>query len=150
MNSLGAKGISMIRILKLPLLLSLLFAVTTTSAGAIEKVITHKGKKYEVLNIDWYRAKTEEVYRTVECGGGVGMKVVKTPTKDYMNKMLTCGNVRTKDKLEYKGEMFNTWDGNTYNGSIIIKEDDPDTLIVHGCVLGGLICVDENLTRVKN
>lgn len=149
MNGLGKKGVLVMKFLKLPMLISLLFVFTINSAGAIEKIIVHKGKKYEVLNIDWYRAKTEETYRTIECGGGVGMKVMKSPTKDYVNKVLTCGNTRTKGKLEYKGQMFNTWDGNTYNGSIIIKEDDPDTLIVHGCVLGGLICVDENLKRVK-
>lgn len=123
-------------------------AFTSSNAWSLETTLTIRGKTYPVFGVDWYREKTDEIYRTFECDGGVGMKVVKTPNKEYMDKVLSCGGKRTEGKLEYVGPLFNTWDGKTYKGKSYIKEEDPYTLIVKGCVLGGLICQEERLQRM--
>ncbi|MGH1353391.1 MAG: hypothetical protein ACRBBN_21665 [Methyloligellaceae bacterium] len=134
----------------------LLFAMTILLCGfmpinahSIERTLTIKGKKYPVFGVRWYRQKTNEVYRTFPCGGGVGMKVVRTPIRKYRNKVLSCGGRRTRGKLEYVGPIFNTRDGKVYRGKSIIRKSDPSTLIVQGCVLGGLICRRERLRRMR-
>ncbi len=122
---------------------------TSTNAISLERMFTYKGKKYPMYGTSWYRAKTREVYRTFPCGGGVGMRVVKSPNKKYRNKVISCGSRRIKGTLEFAGRMLNTRDGRTYKGKTIIKASDPNTMILRGCVLGGLICANEYLRRVR-
>ncbi|MBN9046154.1 MAG: DUF2147 domain-containing protein [Rhizobiales bacterium] len=44
----------------------------------------------------------------------------------------------------YKGEVNKLDEGKTYSGKASVKGN---TLLLSGCVLGGLICKSENLTR---
>jgi uncharacterized protein (DUF2147 family) len=48
---------------------------------------------------------------------------------------------------KWSGEVYNANDGKTYSGNI--TEHDPNTLVLQGCVLGGLICKSQIWTRVR-
>jgi|SRR3954451_16084475 uncharacterized protein (DUF2147 family) len=47
----------------------------------------------------------------------------------------------------YSGQLYNPQDGKTYTGKL--KVTAPDTLLLSGCVFGGLICRSQNWSRAK-
>jgi uncharacterized protein (DUF2147 family) len=47
----------------------------------------------------------------------------------------------------WKGTIYNPEDGKTYKGEVKLQPDG--TLLVKGCVLGGILCDDQTWTRVQ-
>ncbi len=47
----------------------------------------------------------------------------------------------------YSGQLYNPQDGKTYVGKL--KVTAPNTLLLSGCILGGLICKSQSWSRVK-
>jgi uncharacterized protein (DUF2147 family) len=62
-------------------------------------------------------------------------------TGEYKGKSIGC--MKGADG-SYKGKVNKLDEGKTYNGKATIKGN---TLALAGCVLGGVICKSENLTR---
>lgn len=47
----------------------------------------------------------------------------------------------------WRGKVYNPDDGGTYVGRLIVE--GPDTLRLKGCIVGGLLCKTETLTRAR-
>ena len=87
----------------------------------------------------WLRPKTGKHVQSYSCGGGLGLKVVKT------GQVIMCG-AKSQGGGTYKGTLTSTEDGKDYSGTATISGD---SLELSGCVLGGLICKNETWSRVK-
>ena len=97
------------------------------------------------INGTWLRPKTGAHIQSFACGGGVGLKIVKSKKKKDIGTVIMCGAKKVKPN-QYKGNLKSTEDGNTYTGYVTFSGN---TLKLSGCVLGGLICKNENWRRVK-
>ncbi|MCX2696024.1 DUF2147 domain-containing protein [Ochrobactrum chromiisoli] len=73
------------------------------------------------------------------CGGGKYCGTVQTG--EYKGKSI--GTMSGEDG-SYKGEVNKLDEGKTYTGKASVKGN---TLSLSGCVMGGLICKSESLTR---
>lgn len=87
----------------------------------------------------WLRPKTGKHVQSFSCGGGLGLKVVKS------GQVIMCG-AKSQGGGSYKGTLTSTEDGKEYSGTVTISGD---SLELSGCVLGGLICKNETWSRVK-
>ena len=96
-------------------------------------------------NGTWLRSSTGAHVQVFSCGGGLGMKVTKSPDKAKVGKQIMCGAKKTADN-RWEGNLLNLDDGQTYAGIVQLKGA---TLDLSGCVLGGLICKTDAWTRVK-
>jgi uncharacterized protein (DUF2147 family) len=91
------------------------------------------------LDGTWLRPKNGHHIKSFACGGGLGLKVVETGAQ------LTCG-AKSVGGGKFKGSLLNTDDGNTYSGTIAMGAK---SLVLSGCVLGGLFCKSETWSRVN-
>lgn len=94
----------------------------------------------------WLRAATGAHIQAYDCKGGLGLKIVKSKTKEFEGKEIACGNKLVSEN-KWKGELLNVEDGKTYTGHMTLI--DADTLKIEGCVLGGIICKGDEWKRVK-
>lgn len=93
----------------------------------------------------WLRGKTKAHIQSFSCGGGLGLKIVKSAKKKNVGKVIMCGAKKTGPN-KWKGSLTSTEDGKTYTGYVKIKGK---TLSLDGCVLGGLVCKNENWSRLR-
>lgn len=93
----------------------------------------------------WKRPKTGAHIQVSNCGGGLGMKVVKSPNKASVGKRIMCG-AKAEGANKWRGDLTSSEDGNTYTGIVTLKGNK---LQLQGCVLGGLICKTEVWSRIK-
>jgi len=77
--------------------------------------------------------------RYAASGGGQFCGTVMTG--EYKGKSIGC---MSGSGSNYKGKVNKLDEGKTYNGKATVKGN---TLALAGCVLGGIICKSENLTR---
>ena len=109
----------------------------------------------------WRHPDTGSHVKIAACGGGVcativkvteaGKKDVKNPdaklrTRPLQGVTIMSGGKKT-GAATWSGKLYNTQDGETYNGTITVV--DKDHLKLQGCVLGGLICQGPTWTRVQ-
>ena len=94
----------------------------------------------------WLRSKTGAHIRAFNCGGGLGLKVIKSAKKKNRGKVIMCGAKKTGPN-KWKGNLTSTEDGQTYTG--YVKLTSKTRLSLDGCVLGGLICKNESWTRIR-
>ena len=100
----------------------------------------------------WKDTETGATTQIYSCGGGICVKVV-TPSKgreadnnnpDPKLKGRSMAGVTimtgaVKDGADrWKGQLYNSEDGKTYSGWVIVKSKDEVKL--EGCVLAGIIC----------
>ena len=71
-----------------------------------------------------------------DCGGGLGLKVVKSPEAAKVGKTIMCGAKKTADN-KWRGTVLNLDDNQKYSGYV---ELNGNSLTLSGCVLAGLIC----------
>jgi uncharacterized protein (DUF2147 family) len=96
-----------------------------------------------------------------KCGQGLCAKIVKVtdPSRTDVNNpdpklrsrpvvgiMLMSGATKSGENT-WSGKLYNTQDGQIYNGSITVI--DKSHLKLEGCVLGGLVCQGPTWTRVN-
>lgn len=80
-----------------------------------------------------------------DCGGGLGLKVIKSPEPGKAGKTIMCGAKKSGDN-KWKGNLLNLDDGQTYSGTVTLSGNN---LTLSGCVLGGLICKNDTWSRLK-
>ena len=95
-----------------------------------------------------------------QCGGGLCAKVVKVadpgrkdeknPDPKLRNRPVVGVVIMSGAKKSgngWSGRLYNTQDGETYNGSVTVVSKN--TLKLQGCVMGGLVCQGPTWTRVN-
>ena len=92
----------------------------------------------------WLRSNGAHV-QAFECGGGLGLKVVKSPEPQKVGKTIMCGAKKTAEN-KWKGTLLNLDDGKKYSGYVSL---DGSSLTLSGCVLGGIICKDDTWSKIR-
>lgn len=117
----------------------------------------------------WLRATGTSHIQITSCGGALCGKIVwlKEPNDPDTGKAKTDKmnpdkarrgkpllgtrvvlNMKATGKAgQWKGEVYKADEGKTYTGFLTMKADN--VLKLEGCVMGGLICKSENMTRVE-
>ncbi len=80
-----------------------------------------------------------------DCGGGLGLKVTKSPEAAKVGKTIMCGAKKSGEN-KWKGTVLNLDDGQKYSGYV---ELSGNSLTLSGCVLGGIICKNDTWSRIK-
>lgn len=91
----------------------------------------------------WQRTSTGGEIEAFDCGGGIGLKVVKSTDAAKVGKQIMCG-AKPAGENRWEGTILNLEDGKEYKGVITLSNN---ALKLSGCVLGGLICKTENWAR---
>lgn len=109
----------------------------------------------------WLHPDNGSHIRISKCGGGLCATIVKvkdpsrTDEKNPDPKLrsrkvqgltIMRGAKKTGDKT-WSGKLYNTTDGETYNGTVTVVSKDK--LKLEGCVLGGLICQGPTWSRIR-
>ncbi len=97
------------------------------------------------LDGTWLRPKTGAHVKSFACGGGLGLKVIKSKKKSARGKTIMCG-AKKIGGASYKGNLTSTEDGKTYSGTATLSGKQ---LKLVGCAVFGLICKTEYWTRLK-
>jgi uncharacterized protein (DUF2147 family) len=96
------------------------------------------------VNGSWLRSNGAHI-QAFDCGGGLGLKVTKSPEPAKVGKTIMCGAKKTSDN-KWKGTVLNLDDGQQYSGYV---ELNGNSLTLSGCVLGGIICKDDTWSRIN-
>jgi len=109
----------------------------------------------------WRHPENGSLVRMYQCGGGLCAKIVDVADKsrkDVHNPnpelrkrpikgiVIMRGARKGGDNI-WKGRLYNTQDGKTYDGVITVKSNK--ALDLEGCVLGGLVCRGVTWSRVR-
>jgi uncharacterized protein (DUF2147 family) len=109
----------------------------------------------------WLHPENGSHINVFKCGGGLCAKVVKVAdpsrkddknpdpklrTRSVVGVVIMSGARKTGENT-WKGKLYNTQDGETYNGTVTVV--DKGHLKLEGCVLGGLICQGPTWTRIN-
>lgn len=92
----------------------------------------------------WTRPSTGAKIDFYDCGGKLCAKVVASPKKEAVGKVIMSGAAKTSNN-SWSGDLLNTDDGQTYTG--VITLEGPGALNLKGCVLGGIVCKGETLKK---
>ena len=95
-------------------------------------------------NGTWLRGNGAHI-QAFDCGGGLGLKVVKSPEAAKVGKTIMCGAKKTSEN-KWKGTLLNLDDNQKYSGYV---ELSGGSLTLSGCVLGGIICSNDTWSRIK-
>lgn len=95
-------------------------------------------------NGTWLRDNGAHVL-AFDCGGGLGLKVTKSPEPEKVGKTIMCGAKPSGDN-KWKGTVLNLDDGQKYSGYVTLSGNN---LTLSGCVLGGIICKNDTWSRIK-
>jgi len=122
------------------LLQSTLVAAATISATVLMSQFAYAASP----NGNWYRPKTGATIKVFNCGGGIGMRVIKSKTPKKVGKTIMCG-AKKSGANKWQGNILNLDDGKTYTGKVTLNS--ANSLSLAGCVLGGLICKSDTWSR---
>lgn len=120
--------------------LSPILAATLLTAAAL----TAAPAAADSPNGTWLRSNGAHI-SVFECGGGLGMKVVKSPEAAKVGKTIMCG-AKKSGANKWSGSLLNLDDGQKYSGYVT---HSGSSLTLSGCVLGGVICSNDTWTRIK-
>jgi uncharacterized protein (DUF2147 family) len=95
-------------------------------------------------NGNWLRSNGAHIL-AFDCGGGLGLKVTKSPEPQKVGKTIMCGAKPTSPN-KWKGTVLNLDDGQQYMGYVTLNGN---SLLLSGCILGGLICKSDTWSRIK-
>jgi uncharacterized protein (DUF2147 family) len=98
----------------------------------------------ESPNGTWLRSNGAHI-SVFDCGGGVGMKVVKSPEAAKVGKTIMCGAKKSAEN-KWEGSLLNLDDNQRYSGYVTLSGG---SLTLSGCVLGGIICNSDTWSRLK-
>lgn len=117
----------------------------TVSAAAVAIVsVSSGGARAESPNGTWLRDNGAHIL-AFDCGGGLGLKVTKSPEANKVGKTIMCGAAKNGEN-KWKGTVLNLDDGQKYSGYVTLSGG---SLTLSGCVLGGIICKNDTWSRVK-
>ncbi|MGA7329909.1 MAG: DUF2147 domain-containing protein [Rhodomicrobium sp.] len=109
----------------------------------------------------WKDTETGAITQIYSCGGGICIKVVR-PSKEHerdnfnpnpslkgrsMAGVTIMTGASKSGENRWKGQLYNSEDGNTYTGYITVNGKNEVKL--EGCVLGGIICKSRIWTRAQ-
>ncbi len=92
----------------------------------------------------WKRSNGAHI-KVFNCGGGIGMRVVKSPSPKKVGKTIMCG-AKKSGANKWRGTVLNLDDGKRYSGYVKLNGS---SLTLSGCVLGGLICKNDTWRRLR-
>lgn len=95
-------------------------------------------------NGTWLRSNGAHVL-AFNCGGGLGLKVTKSPEANKVGKTIMCG-AKASGPNKWKGTVLNLDDNQKYSGYVTLNGN---SLTLSGCVLGGIICKNDTWSRLK-
>lgn len=95
-------------------------------------------------NGTWKRSNGAHI-KVFNCGGGIGMRVVKSPSPKKVGKTIMCGAKKTGAN-KWQGSLLNLDDGQRYSGYVKLSGN---RLTLSGCVLGGLVCKNDTWSRLR-
>ena len=95
-------------------------------------------------NGNWFRPKTGATIKVFNCGGGLGMRVIKSKNPKKVGKTIMCG-AKKSGSNKWNGKILNLDDGKTYTGKVTLNSKN--SLSLAGCVLGGIICQSDTWSR---
>lgn len=95
-------------------------------------------------NGTWLRSNGAHVL-AFNCGGGLGLKVTKSPEPQKVGKTIMCG-AKASGPNKWKGTVLNLDDNQKYSGYVTLNGN---SLTLSGCVLGGIICKNDTWSRLK-
>ena len=116
-----------------------IFAATVLGMAALPSVAVAGS-----ANGTWLRDNGAHVL-AFDCGGGLGLKVTKSPEPEKVGKTIRCGAKPSGDN-KWKGTVLNLDDGQKYSGYVTLSGNN---LTLSGCVLGGIICKNDTWSRIK-
>lgn len=116
-----------------------IFAATFIGMAALPSVAVAGS-----ANGTWLRDNGAHVL-AFDCGGGLGLKVTKSPEPEKVGKTIMCGAKPSGDN-KWKGTVLNLDDGQKYSGYVTLSGNN---LTLSGCVLGGIICKNDTWSRIK-
>lgn len=119
---------------------SAIFLLSLAAASSITAVSAHAGS----ANGTWLRSNGAHVL-AFDCGGGLGLKVVKSPEAHKVGKTIMCG-AKPSGNNTWKGSLLNLDNNQKYSGTVSLSGN---SLSLSGCVLGGIICNSDTWTRLK-
>ena len=124
--------------------MKLLHTVLVAAAALMVTVLMSQFAYAASPNGNWYRPKTGATIKVFNCGGGLGMRVIKSKTPSKVGKLIMCGAKKTSSN-KWKGSIKNLDDGKTYTGYVTLNS--ARRLTLQGCALGGLICKSDSWTK---
>jgi uncharacterized protein (DUF2147 family) len=139
-------------------LITLILAAVFATALATVPAMAQKAE--DAFGV-WKHPDNGSHIRISKCGGGLCAKIIKVKDpsrKDEKNPNLVKrkrpivgitimkGAKKTGDAT-WSGKLYNTLDGQTYDGTITVMSKDK--LKLEGCVLGGLVCQGPIWSRVN-
>lgn len=92
----------------------------------------------------WKRSNGAHI-KVFNCGGGIGMRVIKSPSPKKVGKTIMCG-AKKSGANKWKGSVLNLDDGQRYSGYVTLRGG---SLTLSGCVLGGLVCKNDTWRRLR-
>ena len=95
-------------------------------------------------NGTWLRSNGAHIL-AFDCGGGLGLKVTKSPEAGKAGKTIMCG-AKAAGPNKWKGTVLNLDDNQKYSGTVTLNGG---SLTLSGCVLGGIICKDDTWSKAK-
>jgi uncharacterized protein (DUF2147 family) len=117
-----------------------LFVAATAVCLVVMSTLAEAGS----ANGTWLRDNGAHVL-AFDCGGGLGLKVTKSPEANKVGKTIMCG-AKPSGENKWKGTVLNLDDGQKYSGYVTLSGN---SLTLSGCVLGGIICKNDTWSRIK-
>lgn len=95
---------------------------------------------------NWKRPATGVIVRVFRCGGGLGVKVLKSAVAERIGKIYMCGAKRGSNGT-YWGKLRNPEDNALYSGGARLI--NASQLKLSGCIPGTALCRSEIWHRVE-
>lgn len=95
-------------------------------------------------NGTWLRSNGAHIL-VFNCGGGIGMKVTKSPEANKVGKTIMCGAKKTAEN-KWKGTVLNLDDNQKYSGYVTLSGA---SLTLQGCTLADLLCKSDTWSWIK-
>ncbi|MGE3884407.1 MAG: DUF2147 domain-containing protein [Flavobacteriaceae bacterium] len=93
----------------------------------------------------WLRPDSGAHIQASDCGGGLGLKVVKSSDAKSVGKTIICG-AKPAGANSWSGIGLKTDDGSNFKGTWTL---DGDSLTLRGCLTIGFPCQTEVWKRIK-
>ncbi len=139
---------------------ALLLAITISGLAFTAPMPASAASASDAFGV-WRHPENGSHVRMYPCGGGLCAKVVKVrdpSRKDVHNPnpelrsrpiqgLVIMRGARKTGKNTWKGQLYNTRNGETYTGVVNVKSQKQ--LELEGCVLGGMLCQGVTWNRVR-
>lgn len=94
----------------------------------------------------WKRPATGVLVRIFPCGGGIGVKVVKSSVRARIGKVFMCGAKKGSNGI-FSGWLKHPESGGTYNGRA--RFINARKVELSGCIPNTILCLSEVWRRVR-